>query len=163
MSRRTIEVNVLSNKSINSAIKELRAYKKELDDKYEDFLLKLGIKIEDYLNGLYDNAEWFNRNYAIDVDPSKNGLVITASGESVAFIEFGAGVSAGNGKYELPHEEFYAGSWSEEHANTYWMLSHRSSTNVEYSRNQEAVHGFDGVIDNMHRWIEETADEVFGK
>lgn len=163
MSRRTIEVNVLSKRSINSAIKELRAYKKELDDKYEDFLLKLGIKIEDYLNGLYDNAMWFNRNYAIDVDPSKNGLVITASGESVAFIEFGAGVSAGNGKYELPHEAFYAGSWSEEHANTYWEWEHSNTPNVEYRWNQDAVHGFDGVIDNMHRWIKETADEVFGK
>jgi len=161
--RKVIEINPLSKKSINNAIRELRDEKKQIEKLRDEFLLKLGVRIETYLNGIYNGGDirWFNQDYLIDVEPMPNGLRVTAKGESVAFIEFGAGIHAGNGKYELDHPEFYPGSYSQDHANTYWIWEHSNTPNVEYRWNQEALHGFDGVIDNMHRWVKETADEVF--
>lgn len=161
--RKVIEVNPLSRKSINNAIRELRDYKKEVENLKDEFLLKLGIRIESHLNALYTNgATDFNQDYEISVDPMPNGLEVKASGTSVAFIEFGAGATAGNGQYEHPHEEFYPGAWSEQHADTWWVYQHSNNPNVEYRWNQDAIHGFDDVINNMHRWVKECADEVFG-
>ena len=159
--RKIIRINPYSKSSIISAIKELQAERKRIEKLYEEFLLQLGVRIESHLNALYNGvAKDFNQAYEIDVDVSKDLITVKASGESVAFIEFGAGIHAGNGQYEHSHEEFYPGSWSVHHADTYWLWEH-STPNLEYRWNQEAVHGFDDVINYMDRWIRETANEVF--
>lgn len=159
--RKIIRINPYSRSSIISAIKELEEEKKRIENLYEEFLLKLGVKIESHLNALYNGAaKDFNQDYEIDVNAEKDLITVRASGVSVAFIEFGAGIHAGNGQYERSHEDFYPGSWSVEHADTYWLWQH-STPSVEYRWNQEAVHGFDDVINYMDRWIRETADEVF--
>lgn len=59
-------------------------------------------------------------------EPTENGYKITASGEDVLFIEFGAGDAAGsdNGLYDEVPESARPGSWSETHAQMYSKLGY---------------------------------------
>lgn len=59
----------------------------------------------------------------VTTEPIKNGYKITASGEDVLFIEFGAGNAAGRdaGKYDDVPSVVRPGSWSETHAKQYVM------------------------------------------
>lgn len=57
----------------------------------------------------------------VKTEPTKSGYKITASGEDVLFIEFGAGDRAGseNGSYDAVPASARPGSWSETHAQQY--------------------------------------------
>lgn len=57
----------------------------------------------------------------ITTEQTKNGYKITASGEDVLFIEFGAGDAAGRdaGLYDSVPGSVRPGSWSETHAQMY--------------------------------------------
>ena len=57
----------------------------------------------------------------ISTEPTENGYKITASGEDILFIEFGAGDAAGseNSNYDRVPSVARPGSWSEKHAQMY--------------------------------------------
>ena len=83
----------LSEKSIGQAIKELNRYKKYVQEKTAllcENLAVIGAQEASvrFTTAVYDG----NNDVSVEVGPTKNGWVITANGESVAFIEFGAGV-----------------------------------------------------------------------
>ena len=66
-------------------------------------------------------------NHAVVMtEPTKDGYRITASGEDVLFIEFGAGDQAGseNENYDSVPAEARRGSWSETHAQQYSTLGY---------------------------------------
>lgn len=92
-------INVkLSTKSIDSAIAELNAYKRQLPvwiDEICSRLAALGAtKVSlGYARAIYTG----NKDVTIMVEPIPNGYAIKARGESVLFIEFGAGVTYGYG------------------------------------------------------------------
>ena len=69
---------------------------------------------------------------SITTEPTANGYVITASGQDVMFIEFGAGDAAGseNGLYEAVPAEARPGSWSEAHGGPYAL--HKKTTGQGY-------------------------------
>lgn len=91
----------LDDKSISNAIKELNRYKKWVDEKTKLLIEKLSIigaheASARFVSAMYDG----DNDVAVEVGPTENGWVITASGEAVCFIEFGAGV------YHNPSEPY---------------------------------------------------------
>lgn len=83
----------LSEKSIDKAIKELKRYQAWVDAKKKLLIEKLSVAGAKeasvrFASALYDG----DNDVQVDVSPSANGWVITAKGQAVAFIEFGAGV-----------------------------------------------------------------------
>lgn len=83
----------LSSKSIQSAIKELKAYRRSLDAKLDELLEKLGeIGVKEasvrFTTAMYDGVN----DSSVTLEPIKDGYCIKAEGRAVAFIEFGAGV-----------------------------------------------------------------------
>ena len=83
----------LSSKSIQKAIKELSAYREWVEEKTRELTRRLAEL------GAYEATVRFSRAYydgpksiEVSVDPIPNGYKITAQGEAVCFIEFGAGV-----------------------------------------------------------------------
>lgn len=94
-----ISVDVFDVKSIDMAIQKLEAYEKDLNRKAEELCERLAD-----MGAMY--AEWYFSGvmYAGDIDykvtverVSANTYRILASGETVLFMEFGAGVRHGYG------------------------------------------------------------------
>lgn len=92
MARRTIPLS-LNTKSINSAIKEVRAYKKWVQDKTLELTRKLAELGADEAKVRFVGAQYDGINdSSVTVEPITNGYKIVAAGNAVCFIEFGAGV-----------------------------------------------------------------------
>lgn len=161
MSRRTIEVNVLSKKSINSAIKELREYAKEIENqKIDEFMDKVALDMCAIINRRFLAVDkGMNPNVTIaHYDRDGHSRIISAGGKQVAFLEFGAGAEAGNGIYlDLG---FTAGSWSAEHARTYQAWEESGYQGV-YRYEQPPARGFDTAISELHEIVERAVNEVF--
>ena len=88
----------LSTKSINAAIKELKAYRKSIDGKVDTLCRKLAemgaVKVSlGYARAIYNG----DKDISVSVEKTDKGYSIIASGESVLFVEFGAGVTYGSG------------------------------------------------------------------
>lgn len=182
--RITIECNPLSQKSIKKAISALKIQRTLILTKWmNDFANDLATRIHEFVVDEYELADinqWDEDGNPIDARPvipgiaveykgNKKGATYTftveASGERLAFIEFGAGDEASPGKYitkDASNAAFVPGSWSRENAKTYttWVL--RGKPGV-YPYEQEAAHVFDDLIDALPALIEQSADEVFGK
>lgn len=91
----------LSGKSIDKALKELKAYKKWIDEKTKLLIEKLAILGAQeasirFTTAMYDG----NNDVDVEVSPTDNGWVITAKGDAVCFIEYGTGV------YHNPSEPY---------------------------------------------------------
>ena len=91
----------LSTQSIEQAIKTLEAYSRSLDDKAKELcrrLAELGMTVA---SAAYDNVAYTRLvgdvDYDITVEPTENGYKVLADGNSVLFIEFGAGIRFGDG------------------------------------------------------------------
>ena len=83
----------LSEESTNEAIKEINRYKKWVDEKTKLLIEKLALigaqeASVRFATAMYDGVN----DSSVSVEPMANGWKIVASGEAVAFIEFGAGV-----------------------------------------------------------------------
>lgn len=84
------------------------------------------LKIEEVMRRLCEIGEPIIRQIhghsaTVTTEPTKNGYKITASGEDVLFIEFGAGDQAGseNGNYDAVPAVARPKSWSETHKQQY--------------------------------------------
>ena len=101
----------LSEASIKEAIKEIEKYQKWVKEKTELLIEKLAIigaheASVRFASAMYDG----NNDVTVEVGQTANGWVITASGDAVAFIEFGAGVYHNSGEpYPLPRPEGIVG------------------------------------------------------
>ena len=83
----------LSSKSIDQAIKELKAYRDSLDRKKDEILeelAKIGVREASvrFTTAMYDGTN----DSEVTLKTIENGYQIVAEGKAVAFIEFGAGV-----------------------------------------------------------------------
>ena len=92
MGKKVISIG-LNTKDINSAIKELEKYKKELLQKERRLLEELAIlgfheATVRFATAIYDGVN----DVTVDLDEVGKGFVIKADGAAVAFIEFGSGV-----------------------------------------------------------------------
>lgn len=97
----------LSSASIDKAIKQLNEYKKWVSEKTDELLFKLAMVGFTRASVRFKSAYYTGENDAvIDVESTPNGYAITASGESVCFIEFGAGVYYnGSEPYPIPRPD----------------------------------------------------------
>ena len=93
-----IEINGLSNKNINAAIRELRQYSEWVFRKENELrmrLASLGATVASikFARAIYNGTN----DVTVRVDNTGSVAVIYAEGESVAFIEFGSGDKYGHG------------------------------------------------------------------
>ena len=91
--RKTVISTGLSEQEISRAIKELKAYKQGFLDREKrllEGLAEIGLKEASvrFTTAMYDGTN----DVSVRLDASKNGYVVVAEGQAVAFIEFGAGV-----------------------------------------------------------------------
>ena len=111
MARRVIPLN-LSEQSINSAIKELRAYKEWVARKTDELCERLAeigaTKVSiGYARAIYSG----DKDIAVTVEKTSNGYSIMANGESVFFVEFGAGATYGYGHPEAKEHGMGPGTY----------------------------------------------------
>lgn len=104
----------LDNKSISSAIKELRQYAKWVSQKEKllrDRLAQLGATVASiqFSRAVYNGSN----DVTVRVDQTGSVAVIYAEGESVAFIEFGSGAKYGSGHPQAGEFGFGPGTWSD--------------------------------------------------
>lgn len=92
MARKTITLS-LSGSSIDRAIKELKAYQKRVEQKTNELANRLAEIGANEARVRFMGAQYSGDNDAVvTVEPIANGYKIVATGGSVFFIEFGAGV-----------------------------------------------------------------------
>lgn len=94
---RKIEIE-LSNKSINAAMKELRRYSAWVTQKEAELRSRLAMLGATVASIQFSRAIYNGSNdVSVRVDNTGSVAVIYAEGETVAFIEFGAGATYGYG------------------------------------------------------------------
>lgn len=92
MSKKVITVQ-LNSRSISAAIKEVRAYKAWVERKTQELTAKLVELGAQEAKVRFSGAQYDGNNDAsVSVEPIPGGYKIVATGGSVFFIEFGAGV-----------------------------------------------------------------------
>lgn len=110
---KTIQVE-LSNKSINSTIKELRQYSAWIQDKEKELRSRLAMLGATVASIKFSRAIYNGSNdVSVRVDDTGSVAVIYAEGESVAFIEFGSGKKYGYGHPQAGEFGFGPGTWSD--------------------------------------------------
>ena len=92
MRKTVIEVG-LGAKEIDRAVRKLNRYKQEFlarEKRLIEGLAEIGLKEASvrFTTAMYDGTN----DVSVHLDETKNGYVIVADGQAVAFIEFGAGV-----------------------------------------------------------------------
>ena len=115
-----IRIDVFNSASVDVAIKQLQDYQKRLGEKTEEVVKRLAeigaTKAQaDFSNSQYDG----NKDFQITVEKSDNGYVVRASGESVLFVEFGAGVTKGGGHPQAAEFGMGPGTWPDPHYHKY--------------------------------------------
>lgn len=92
MAKKVITVQ-LNSRSISAAIKEVRAYKAWVERKTQELTAKLVELGTQEAKVRFSGAQYDGNNDAsVSVEPIPGGYKIVATGGSVFFIEFGAGV-----------------------------------------------------------------------
>ena len=167
MYRRTYVVELRNPGSIVNAIKFLKSQKRLLEGRmWREFLELLGTKMEAFLDDQYSAGKQRRRVHVTHSVEDDNTLVISANGKRMLFIEFGSGTPADSS--EGVRYGFGAGSWSREHKNTYqiWLDTggeEYSDENGRYLYDRQAKDAFMKLELALHRLIQESADEVYGK
>lgn len=102
----------LSSRSVDEAIRELRAYEQSLTDKQNLLVERVGRRLEEYARMGFSaavvddivNAGPRPANVTITTDPSSDGTcVVIASGKDAVWVEFGAGVYHNGSVGSSPH------------------------------------------------------------
>ena len=93
-----IVIDGLSHKNISSAIREVRKYQAWVAKKEAELRLRLAslgatVASIQFARAIYNGTN----DVSVRVDDTGSVAVIYAEGESVAFIEFGAGITYGSG------------------------------------------------------------------
>lgn len=172
-----IEVNPLSTKSIEAAIKKIREYQNSLEGKCRLFVERLSEIGVDVIESTYKGKGDSGPQPKTDsqwVEGKTAELVLRVTGENLIFIEFGAGVHfngpVGHAAYPLARElGFTIGSYSELGGNgkslgqyDSWYYYDASGQRHE-SQGTEATSPVYNAATEMRNAIIQTAIEVFGK
>ena len=104
----------LTDKSINSAIKEVHAYKQWVEAKEKELRQKLAAVGATVASIQFSRAIYNGTNdVTVRVDDTGSVAVIYAEGESVAFIEFGSGAKYGYGHPDAGEHGVGPGTYSD--------------------------------------------------
>lgn len=159
--KKTINVNLLSYSGVSEAYDAM----KEALDKLEEFqpmlfLSLLGDRVKEELESLYPASQVEVKKSEPDGSNGSYTMTVSANGDQLLFIEFGTG---------FPADEsmglsfgFGAGSWSDEHADTFnqWLAS--GANPDDYPYNMQGTDAFWKVEQKLRSIIKQTANEVFG-
>lgn len=97
MAKTTIEFSLDAN-SINMALKKLEKYRDWLKNSAEEICYRLAYLGATKATVIYSKAAYTGVNdIKVVVSRDPEGYIITASGESLLFIEFGSGIKYGSG------------------------------------------------------------------
>lgn len=163
MYRKTININ-LNRSSIRSAIKELNAYKKELEEKSNELRDKLSDIVKEYAEERYSEVASDSDGWSIQREFTSDGVEIHARGKQVAFIEFGTGLYT-EGRHPKEGKGFWRGSWStdSEVGKGHWDSPHGWWTpEGKHTYGYDTANGIYGGRQKAEQSIEKVAREVFG-
>lgn len=156
----------LSDASIRSAIKEVDRYKKWVDEKTKLLAERLALIGAHEASIRFASAIYDGVNDAhVEVSPTENGWVISAKGQAVAFIEFGAGVYHNPSEpYPNPRPEGIVGIG--EYGKGYgkrqgWVYQNESGERI-FTRGNPAAMPMWFATEEMRREVSRIAREVFG-
>lgn len=173
MNRKTIRFDILNPNSIAKAEEKLKQYIADIQRKQEDFLKRLAeyglndmrIQWSDVVYDWSDDLLGSVHSEIFECEETKDGFILTAEGEAVCFIEFGAGVKwNGNGIYPIPRPEGVVGIGEYGHHlgrfdHWYYKDANGKSIRTEGNpANMPMYHTMQDIIDNITR----IAREVFG-
>lgn len=95
---KTIKVNPYDKESVERAVKDLEAYKKDIEAKARKLIERLSAIGCNIASAKFSRADYDGENdVKVTVSETSTGIKIVASGQAVCFIEFGAGVARGGG------------------------------------------------------------------
>lgn len=168
-----VTVDVLSKRSVDSAIKQLQDWKRDFNKRLEKFFSRLE---EEGLNAVRANVSGISPIYKgddIGVTSHKleNGFSIEMYGEHVAFIEFGSGITFNSpvGTSKHPKGErmgLTIGSYNPSSKNasspTGWWFTNRWGESEHTYGTPTFSPLYDGELELIGR-IREIANEVFGQ
>ena len=119
-----ISMDLLDQKSVMRAIASLEQYKDSLDERAKELarrLAEIGMQTAQvaYAGAVNEG----NADVGVTIEPTEAGYRIIAYGHDVYFVEFGTGVTAGNG-YDTseitPPVDISPGSLSEKRDGPFW-------------------------------------------
>lgn len=152
--------------SIDSAIKELKAYRDSLDgkkDKLLEELANIGVREASvrFTTAMYDGVN----DSSVTLEVINDGYAIVAEGQAVAFIEFGAGVYHNPGEpYPDPRPEGIVkiGEYGKGHGKRQaWGFKDESGELVITHGNPAAMPMW-YASEEMRSKLQQIAKEVFG-
>ena len=160
----------LSRSSINNAINELKAYKKELINKNDIFvrrLVELGLNVVNMKvqQSLGDSDDATSKAY-VDSLGKLVKAEIHLTGSDVLFIEFGAGIYYNTpGQHPLEDEFGYGvGTYpGQTHAfDDYWFYTDEQGNTGQISYGTQATMPMYSASIEMYQQVVQIAREVFG-
>lgn len=161
---------ILSRSSINDAINELKAYKKELINKNDIFvrrLVELGLNVVNMKvrQSLGDSDDATSKAY-VDSLGKLVKAEIHLTGSDVLFIEFGAGIYYNTpGQHPLEDEFGYGvGTYpGQTHAfDDYWFYTDEQGNTGQISYGTQATMPMYSASIEMYQQVVRIAREVFG-
>lgn len=161
---KTIEIDVFDIKSIKDAVKDLNAFSKRIVEGSREITRRMAEVCADTARAAYGNGEDGNDSFSVDVYEEKDGHVVSASGQDVYFLEFGAGVAAGSG-YDTtviePPVDISPGSWSSTRGtkefSRYGSWHHKGEKYTEIVPRKGMYYGVKAATEQL----EQIAEEVF--
>ena len=162
---KTIEIDLLDSDSIDAAIKQLKRFEKEREQKIEQYVMELAQCGEVAAQHTYGPL------VTVRAHKDGNGVwEIRANGEQVVFLEFGTGTKTMNHPLSAPLDiEIKPGSWSEgpegKHTWSKWLREQAGSwsgsyKNYPYDTNPRPgmYEAYKAIVANQER----IAKKVFG-
>ena len=146
----------LDNKSIDNAIKDLRAYASWVEKKAKELreeLAKFGVNAASVRFGgaIYDGV----KDVSVRWDDNGSVATIYAEGESVLFIEFGSGAKYGYGHPQADQFGYGPGTWSDGDAGK----GHWDDPNGWYYAHGEKSYG-NPPAQAMYKTVEELTTQL---
>ena len=161
MANRKVVVE-LSPQSVKDAVKILEAYKKWVDKKIDELMVRLAaVGLETARVRFEMGATEGNKAPETLVEPIENGFKIVARGNDVFFIEFGAGDAAGNhpDAANAPVDTS-PGSYSVKNTQEYYKYHSWHHKGVKYTELQPQMPMYHSMRE-IERNITKIAKEVF--
>lgn len=163
---KTISIS-LSGKSIDKALKELKAYEKWVKEKTDLLVEKLALigareASVRFATAMYDGTN----DVKVEVSQTQDGWVITAEGQAVAFIEYGSGVYHNPAEpYPNPRPEGIVGigEYGKGRGKREAWGYYDENDELVITRGNPAAMPMWYATQEMEREVERIVREVFGK
>lgn len=155
----------LSGASIDAAIKQLEAYKSTIKEKENELVRRLANVGLQKATVLYSSAQYDGqKDFSVTIEPIDNGYAVVASGETVAFLEFGAGATYGYGHPQAGQFGMGPGTYPSDKGHwdnpKGWWIPKEHGGGHTYG-NAPSMAMYDAAK-SIHDAVKQAAQEVFG-